>query len=514
MFNLTKSSKMKKTSYLFSVVLLIAIFAAVAAVSEYFFFRVDLTEGKQYSLSDATKNILKDLDSPVTVTAYFTEDLAPNLARVRDDFRDMLIEYNSISKGNVVYQFENPNKDSKTEGEAMQAGVHPVLVNMREKDEVKQQKVYMGAVISLGNEKEVVPFIDPKSSLEYTLSTAIKKLSVKKKPKIGFVQGQGEPAPGAFEQLMGELSVLYDVKPVYLADSVKNLNTFKTLVIVAPTDTFNIRSLQILDDYINKGGQLFIALNHVKGNLQQLTGNVINTGLEEWLKKKGIVVDDSFVVDSKCGSISVTQRTNFGTMTSSLRFPYFPIIVDFPDHPVTRGLEQVFLSFTSPLRYAGDTSSTFIPLAKTSPVSGMQPAPVYFNVNKKWNQTDFTSPGETVAAILESKTPAGGISRIVVVGNGDFAINGTGRQNERRQPDNISLMANSIDFLSDDTGLIDLRTKTITSRPIIQMNDTKKTLLKWVNFFVPIVLVLVYALIRMQYRRNQRVKRMEAGYVK
>ncbi|MGM0475444.1 MAG: GldG family protein, partial [Bacteroidota bacterium] len=79
-------------------------------------------------------------------------------------------------------------------------------------------------------------------------------------------------------------------------------------------------------------------------------------------------------------------------------------------------------------------------------------------------------------------------------------------------PDNISLLVNSIDWLSDDTGLIELRTKGVSSRPIKQLEDSTRSLLKWLNFLLPIVLVLIYGGLRYQHRKNQRVMRMEANY--
>ena len=505
---------MKKNSYLTSVLLLVAVFVVLAAVSEYYFFRFDLTEGGQYSLSKATKNILKDLDSPVTVTAYFTEDLAPDLAKVKDNLRDMLVEYNSRSGGKVLYNFKDPSKDKETETEALQAGIQPVLFNAREKDEVKQQKVFMGAVIRMHDQKEVLPFIEPKSSLEYSLSTAIKKLSVKQKPKVGFIQGHGEPPPAAYQQLMAELKVLYDVQPVMLSDQKSNLNEFKTLVVAAPTDTILPAELQLLDNYLEQGGNIMLALKHVAGDLTTRSGKIINTGFEGWLKQKGLVVEDGFLVDSKCGSITVRQQTNFGIMTSSMKFPYFPLITDFADNPATKGLEQVLLTFAAPIRFEGKDSDTFIPLASTSKQTGILKPPVFFDVNKKWTRSDFEDGSQVVAGMLESKTPQGALSRIIVVGNGDFAYNGTGQQPERKQADNISLMANFIDYLSDDTGLITLRTKTITSRPIEQLEETTKAILKWLNFLLPILLVIIYGLIRAQFKRNQRLKRMGVGYVK
>ena len=98
-----------------------------------FFLRLDFTEGGQYTLSDATKNILKSLDEPVTVTAYFSENLPPDVAKVKSDFKDLLTEYNSVSGGKIAYQFINPNEDQQKEMEAQQSGIRPVVINVREK---------------------------------------------------------------------------------------------------------------------------------------------------------------------------------------------------------------------------------------------------------------------------------------------------------------------------------------------------------------------------------------------
>ncbi|RLD63052.1 MAG: hypothetical protein DRJ01_04785, partial [Bacteroidetes bacterium] len=81
------------------------------------------------------------------------------------------------------------------------------------------------------------------------------------------------------------------------------------------------------------------------------------------------------------------------------------------------------------------------------------------------------------------------------------------------QPDNVNLMANSIDYLSDDTGLIELRTKGVTSRPLDQISDGTKTLLKYLNFLLPLILVIIIGIVRFEHKRNIRIKRMEEGYV-
>lgn len=102
----------------------------VNVLSQRFFYRLDLTKGGQYTLSKATKDILKDLDSPVTVTAYFSEDLPPDLQNIRRDFQDMLVEYRNASKSMVDYEFIHPAGEEK-EQEALENGVRPVMIDRK-----------------------------------------------------------------------------------------------------------------------------------------------------------------------------------------------------------------------------------------------------------------------------------------------------------------------------------------------------------------------------------------------
>jgi ABC-type uncharacterized transport system involved in gliding motility auxiliary subunit len=104
-------------------------------------------------------------------------------------------------------------------------------------------------------------------------------------------------------------------------------------------------------------------------------------------------------------------------------------------------------------------------------------------------------------------------SKILLITDGDFAINGEGQRAQQLQPDNVNLMVNSIDYLSDDTGLIELRTKGVSSRPLDELEDGTKTTLKYLNFILPILLVIIYGFVRMQMKRNLKVKRMEEDYV-
>jgi gliding-associated putative ABC transporter substrate-binding component GldG len=478
-----------------------------------FFVRIDLTGDKRYTLSKATKDIIRNLDEPVTVTAYFTDDLPQQFAKIKRDFMDLLVEYNNVSKGKVVYEFINPNETQEAEMKAMKQGIQPVLINAREKDQVKQQKAYLGAIVQMGEQKEVIPFMQQGSAMEYALSTSIKKMTVKDKPLIGFLQGHGEPSLSAMQQVNTSLAVLYNVEPVTLSDTANNLNKFKTVAIVAPVDSFPQNHLRQLDEYLAQGGSLLISIKRVTGNLNELSGSAVNTGLEKWLSDKGCTIDPNFVIDASCASVSMRQSQGMFTYTSNVRFPFLPVITKFAKHPAVSGLEAVILPFASSIAFSGNASMNFIPLAFTSEKSGTQPAPVYFDVMKRWSDADFPLSSIPVAGILTGSLLGNANARILIIADGDFAVNGEGQQAQQLQGDNVNFMSNSIDWLSDDTGLIELRTKGITARPLDQIDEGKKIFLKYFNFLIPIFLIVGYGVFRMQRNRNIRIKRMEEGYV-
>jgi gliding-associated putative ABC transporter substrate-binding component GldG len=503
---------MNKTAKISSTILLTAaIVIIVNILAENYKFRLDLTEGREYTLSPATRNILKNLEKPVTVTAYFSKDLPPNIGNIAGNLRDMLIEYSNRSKGMLVYRFVNPNENEETESEAVNNGIGPVMINVREKDEIRQQKAYMGAIVSVGEEKEVIPFFQPGAAMEYALSTAIKKLSVVEKPAVAIIGGHGEASIEELSQVCAGLSVLYRIDPLNMTDSTDIPENYKTIAIIRPVDTISQIQIEKLDNFLARGGNIFLALNRVSGDFSTATGRSVRTGFEDWLMTKGLNVSDDFIIDVNCGSVTLQQQQGNFIMTSQISFPYLPVITNFADNPITKGLEEVSLQFASPVTYSGDSLKRFSPLAFSSDKSGTIKSPVYFDVQKQWTQNDFPLSGIAVAGILEGKLSGDMDSKIVLVTDGDFAVNVLQRGSQL-PPDNVSLLVNSIDWLSDETGLIDLRTKEVTSRPIREISDTAKTLIKWINFLLPILLVIGYGFIRMQINRNKRIKRMEVNY--
>ena len=495
-----------------TVLLITGIIIVINLLADQFFFRLDFTEDRQYTLSKATKDILKTLEEPITVKAYFSKDLPPQLMKTRKDFQEMLIEYGRISGNMLVYEFTDPTGDQQLEMEAMQNGIQPLMINVREKDQMTQQKAFMGAVLNIGDAKEMIPVIHTGAAMEYSLSTSIKKLSVMEKPVVGIIQGHGEPQLEQLMQVNNELSILYNIEPLIITDSTQIPMRIRTIALVRPTDTIPGFELRQLDAFLAGGGRLFLAVNRVSGDLQNAYGSAIYTGLESWLAAKGLIIEENFVVDASCASVTMQQQVGNAIHISSLGVPYIPIINNFADHPITSGLESVVLQFISSMQFTGDSSLVFTPLLYSSEKSGTQPAPQYFNYQKQWTEFDFPMSNLVIAAALEGDLGGNIPGKMVVVADGDFPINGPRGQQQQIQEDNVNLMVNSIDWLSDDTGLISLRTKGVSSRPIKEMEDGKRAFIKWLNFLLPILLVLIYGFVRFQIRRNQRVSRMEVNY--
>lgn len=499
-----------------SIILIFGILLLINIISNRFSFRLDFTADNRYTLSDATKNILNSLKEPVTIKAYFSEDLPPDIAQLREDFKDLLIEYNNYSDGNVVYEFINPSEDQETEMNAQRAGIRPILINVREKDQAKQQKAYLGTVLQFEEKTEVIPFIQPGTAMEYSLSSNIKKLTLNQKTKIAFLQGNGEPGLSAMSQLTEKLSILNDIETVRFNDTAGISNEYKTLVIIAPTDSINPKYFNQLDDFMKGGGRILVALNRVKGELSASRGSEIQTGLENWLNKKGIDVQDEFVIDANSGNVMVRQSAGGGfVMNTPVKFPYLPVISKFAEHPITKGIQAVIFPFVSPVRISkNDSALHFENLAVTSDNAGLEKPPVYFNVMKQWTQSDFPASSIPVAAAIEGKIVDDVFTKMVVFGDGDFAVNGEGNNAQRLQDDNVNLMANAIDWLSDDTGLIDLRTKGIQSRPLDpDLEQGTKTFVKYLNFLLPMFLVIIFGIVRIQLRNKKRTKWLTEKYV-
>jgi len=220
------------------------------------------------------------------------------------------------------------------------------------------------------------------------------------------------------------------------------------------------------------------------------------------------MIDPTFIVDAACAKVTVQQqRSSFFSFSSQISFPYLPLVSKFPDHSATKGLEAVIFQFASPVKFSADAEGSFLPLVTTSEKAGIQQAPLQFDVNKQWTNQDFPLSNLVIGGLVEG-IAGNQEAKLVVFSDGDFFVSEQGQVN----PDNVSLVVNTIDWMCDKSGLAELRTKGVVYRPIKDIEEGERAFIKYFNFLLPLVLVAVIGIWRTQRSRSIRMRRMQEKY--
>lgn len=513
----------KKEAWI-QVALLIGIIILVNVLVSSFFWQMDFTDDQIYTLSKPSEQIAQSIKEPVTVTAYFSDQLPPQLKRVRDLFKSFLEEFSSYSHGNIEYKFVNPGSNPEAEQQAQQNGVQPVLLDVRQRDQVSQKKVYLGAVFQYQGHSQTLPVIRPGAGLEFDIASTIRKLTVNKKPKIGLLQGSGEPSQRDLGDLMKELNQEYNVINVGGLDTAQVSPDIKVLLIIHPTQKVSSHALQAIDQYIMAGGKVVFAIDRVRVDLQRGMADDLDTGIEKLLTDYHIPVKENLVRDANSSSINVRRQSGGFSFINQVQYPYIPDITHFAANPITKGLESVTLPFASSIDTSKvDSLQHVVVLAHTSTQSGTSSG--YYNIDpfQKWSRDDFVDSNLPVAVLVKGTFPSAYAksdsvhlrlkksvaTSMVVIGDGNFIDNNGVLGQQQLPDDNINLMVNSVDWLADDTGLMALRTKGITDRPLAVIADSTKTVLKYINVFLPIIIVIGYGGFRYQRKKARRRRWME-----
>ncbi len=505
-----------RSQFIRNTLLLIAALVLVNMIGQRLKFRLDLTADKRFSLSPATLNLLAGLPETVTVTAYFTEKMPPDLAVARQDFKDLLVEYGTRSNGNLVFEFIDPNSADSLKMKAQQEGIQPLLATTREKDRAENLEVYMGCVVRMGEQKTVVSAIQQGSALEWAVSSAIKEVSILEKPVVGIVQGHGEATLQELNQLVQSLSAMYTVQPTAIYDSVPIHDRFQALVFAGPTEQISPMQLDRLHDFLARGKGAVFAYEAVRSDLGTTpVAEMRNTGLEPWLEKHGMRIDQRIVVDQRCNQVQVMQQMGNYSMPVPIAFHYFPVLTGFAEHQVSQGLDVVVFQFCAPISPAvRDSTLRYTPFLFTSERSGTVPSPQIIEPRKQWSEADFPLGPQTVGAEVAGAFGSGPEGRLILFTNGGFCESGTSERPAQVNPGNLNLMVNAVDRATGQNDLLGLRGKEINYRPIDELGDGARSTLKWINLLLPVLVALLYGLGRRAWRRAQRKKRMAPEHVR
>jgi len=515
-----------KTHTLVRVLIIFGILVLVNVISIRLFGRLDLTGNHQFSLSQASKDLMRNLDDRVTVKAYFTEDLPSPYNNNRRMVLDELNEYKAYAGGNLQFDFIDPGQE-KTEQEAVQAGIAPVQVQVVKEDKFEVKRAFMGMVFLYEDRREVIPVLQNTSNLEYEISSTIRRLTVRQRKTIGFLTGNGEPPLSELNGAQQLLRRQYELQEVNLSTLQTVPPTVAALIVMAPSGALPEPVKFKIDQFLMRGGRLAFLLNRVNANLQSQSGSPLELNLDDMLEAYGMRINNDLVRDVQCANISIVQQQFGFSIQSQVPFPYLPMASDFsPDNPMVKDLQGVVFFFVSSV----DTSrpserglhAEF--LVRSSAQSGRQTGVYMFDPLQRFTAEDFPDqhiplallssgtftslykdrpvPEDTSASAPPSvsqpltRSPE---THILLVGDGDFV-----RDQYLGNRDNLTFLANAIDYLVDDAGLISIRSKDVTLPPLEQISDGTKRILKYGTLAVPPLLVLGYGFLRWRIRRARR----------
>lgn len=529
------NAKTLRTQTITRVAVVFGILVLLNFVSVRLFGRFDLTRNDLFSLSDASKQLVRSLDDRLTVKAYFTEGLPAPHNNTRRVVLDELNEFKAYSRGNLQFEFISPEGE-KGEQEAQQQGIAPVQAQVIKNDKLEVMRGYMGLVFLYEDKKEVIPVVQNTGTLEYDIASTIKRLTTKTRKKVAFLTGHGEPGLNELSKVQQVIGKQYTVTTVDVSKGKPVPTDISALIVMAPTSRLPETDKFQIDQYIMGGGKVAFLLNRIEANLQQQFGRPMEIGLDDMLATYGLKVNEDLVRDEQCANISIQQQQFGFNMVSQVPFPFIPLASDFSKSNImVKDLQGVMLFFVSSIDTAGAAAKNLRAdiLMASSEQSGRQTGFFMFDPTHRYTREEFTKEfGEShipLAAVVEGQfksafagkpvpvdTAAGAIppsgspleqspeTRVVLVGDGDFA-----RDQYLGNRDNISFFANMVDYLVDDAGLITIRAKDVSLPPLEQVEDGTKKMIKYGDLILPPAIIAGYGLFRWRVRKLRR-KAMES----
>ncbi|MBQ9602691.1 MAG: gliding motility-associated ABC transporter substrate-binding protein GldG [Paludibacteraceae bacterium] len=476
--------------------------------------RWDLTDDKHYSLSEASKTLLRATDAPIEVTLLLDGDLNAGFRRLKKATEETCAEMQVF--GDVRRTKDNGQRISSL---ADSLGLSPIIIHEREQNgKTAQTTVYPYALLSYKGKRAVVTLLKNTrglsgeenlnasiEQLEFAFMEALHLLTQSETPRVAILEGHGEPDEAHTYDLMSALSKYFAVdRGAIASDSIDAhiLDGYQALLILAPQTAFSDAERFIIDQYIMRGGAVLWALNGVQLSEEVLQKEgftpiiPLDLGLTDLLFRYGVRINPALVQDVQCLPIPVNvssdaEHPNF----QPIPWTYAPLLLTSQGSPITKNMGQVMSTFVSPIDAVGgeDGIEKRILLA-TSTASRVTATPGEVNLSDmNPDMSEFKYQYVPVAVSLEGTftsayahrmVPEGVLTdepirkigvptRQVVIASGSIVINELQKNQalpmgydrySGMQFSNRDMVVNAVLWLTDAEGLIALREKDITLR--------------------------------------------------
>jgi ABC-2 type transport system permease protein len=441
--------KILKNKY--GIWVLTASFIAVIYLSTLFFYRVDLTAEKRYSLTSSTKTLLKNIDSTITVRVFLTGELPADYKKLSIATKDLLDEFKSLSGNHIQVIFEKPGEDikddsakvmfynklarlgvvfersetvsAKSETETNQLIIPSALVSFRGNqkpiavDLRSSRKIYKQFNVISDNQQEDVEATRnaAEALLEFKFADAIDKLTRKHIPVIAYAVGNGEPTDYKVNDLGESLRNEYRLGVIDLKRTYPNADSINALLIVKPTLPFTDEDKLKLDQYVMNGGHIIWFIDKLHAELDSLMRSqaeytAYDRGLEldELLFKYGVRINPDLVQDLNCSKIPIVVGQNADGSPKMQRqpWPYYPFLSAHGNNPITRNLDRVLPIFPSSIDTVKSPGILKTILLATDTNSRRISSPAIVSLNSVKDENDFFAFNKSyvpIAVLLEGK---------------------------------------------------------------------------------------------------------------
>ena len=431
-----------KRNEITSLIVTLIVIVLANIIGSFVYTRFDLTSEKRYTLSNTSKEILKNLDDYVYFRVYLEGEFPAGFKKLRKETKEMLDEFRAYSKF-IDYEFINPSESNdqaerqETYKLLWQNGLNYYTETIQTNNGLQQIMIWPGVILSYRENELPIDLLSGQSGqsqetvlnnsaqdLEYKLISAIKEISTSVKPNIAFVDGHGELSDLEVYDIANTLSSRFNIKRTTLNEQLNSLMkrdlnqdssisiqpAYDAIIIAKPTKAFSEKNKFIIDQYIMYGGKVMWLLDPVNASMDSLQsaestmGLALNLNLDDQLFKYGIKLNRNLLLAYPCAQIGLVTGQGNNLQSTLLPWYYFPLLSPASDHPIVRNLEAVksdFVSSLEPTTSAPEIQK--IPLLKSSDYTKVSSAPVYISLdilNQRPDASMFPQKGMTTAFLL------------------------------------------------------------------------------------------------------------------
>ncbi|MFK7000517.1 gliding motility-associated ABC transporter substrate-binding protein GldG [Flavobacterium oreochromis] len=539
---------------------------AINIISHYIFKRFDLTQDKRYTLSETSLSILKNAQEPLYIDVFLEGNFPTEFKRLQLETKQILEELKAYNS-NIIFQFVNP-LENPDEAEAVmqqfyERGLTPIKITVDDKGKQSQEVVYPWAIATYKGKSTKVPLLKNRMGasteqkiihsvqhLEYAFIDAFHKITTEKKKKIAIIKGKNELPDILKADFLQTVRDNYFIAPFPL-DSAKTkpeliekaLKTFDLAIIAKPKSSFTDAEKQVLDQFVINGGKSLWLIDAVNVSMEDLnqTGSTLafanNLGLNDLFFKYGLRINPILIKDMQAVRIALATGKK-GSETQYQNYPwlYSPFVYTESKHPIVNNIDGVKFEFANPIDTLKNNIKKTI-LLKSSPYSRTIGTPVEVNlemVNEKPIAKEYVPGNFPVAVLLEGKFHSvfenrvlafkstdfknvGKETKMIIISDGDIMKNQLDKNGQPMELGfdkwtnqlyaNKEFLMNCVNFLLDDNGLINIRSKEV-DLPLLDKEKVYEeyTYIQFITVGAPLIILALFGLI-FNYLRKRKFAR-------